>query len=95
MRIKKTQSLCESAPTDPKQASIGIEMHGAIERRKKKEFRRKRENHIGKISLGVNLPQMTQGKTPKVKIELANLFKTEINHIMREFKLRTDDWEDW
>jgi hypothetical protein len=47
------------------------------------------------MSLGINLSQMTQAEMRKVKIGLANLFKTEVNPIMREFKPRTDDWEDW
>jgi hypothetical protein len=31
----------------------------------------------------------------KVKVGLTNLFKTEFNLIMREFKPRIEDWEDW
>jgi hypothetical protein len=47
------------------------------------------------MSLGLNVPQMTQAKMRKVKLGLADLFKTEINPIMREFKSSSGDWEDW
>jgi hypothetical protein len=38
---------------------------------------------------------MTQGEMGNLKVGLADLFKTEINLIMRESKPRTGDWEDW
>jgi hypothetical protein len=31
----------------------------------------------------------------KVEVGLTDLFKTEINPIIREFTPRTDNWEDW
>jgi hypothetical protein len=65
------------------------------ESEKKREFRRKQEEHSDKMSLGVNMPQMSQAKMRKVKLGLADLFKTEISSIMREFKLRINDWEHW
>jgi hypothetical protein len=47
------------------------------------------------MSLGMNMPQMTHAQMRKVKVRLANLFKTEINPIVKEFNPRTGDWEDW
>jgi hypothetical protein len=41
------------------------------------------------------MPQIIQARTWKVKVGLADFFKTEINFIKREFKPRTDDLEDW
>jgi hypothetical protein len=58
-------------------------------------FRRKHEEPRGKMSLGGNMPQITQAEMQKVKIWRADLSKTGINLIMRELKPRTDDWEDW
>jgi hypothetical protein len=95
MRRKKTQNPCEFTPTDPKQASIGIVTRDAIQKRKEKKFRRKHEEHSNKMSLGVNILQMTQAEMRNIKVRLADLFKTEINLIMREFEPRTNDWEDW
>jgi hypothetical protein len=37
---------------------------------------------------------MTQAEMWKVKVRLADLFITEINPIIREFKSRKDNWED-
>jgi hypothetical protein len=62
---------------------------------RKRKFRRKNEEHNDKISVGVNMPQMTQAEIRKVKIGLTDLFKAEINPIMREFKPRPGDWEEW
>jgi hypothetical protein len=47
------------------------------------------------MSIGVNTGQMTQAEMRKVKVGPTDLFKTKVNPIMREFKPRTDDWEDW
>jgi hypothetical protein len=38
---------------------------------------------------------MTQAEIRKVKVGLADLFKANINSIVREFKLGIDDWEHW
>jgi hypothetical protein len=62
---------------------------------RKRRFKRKHEEHNEKKSIRVNAPQMIQAEMSKVKVGLANLFKTEINQIMREFKPRTDNSEDW
>jgi hypothetical protein len=56
-----------------------------------KEFRRQHEECRGKMSLGVNMPPMTQAEMRKANVGLAGLFETEINFIMKEFKPRTDD----
>jgi hypothetical protein len=91
MQRKKTQNPRESIPTDPKQTSIGIGTRGAIQKERQREFRREHEKYSNKMSLGVNKPHMTQTEIRKIKIRLADLFKTEVNLIMREFKPRTDD----
>jgi hypothetical protein len=38
---------------------------------------------------------MTRAEMQKVKIGLADLFKTGTNPIVRKFEPRADDWEDW
>jgi hypothetical protein len=38
---------------------------------------------------------MTQAEMWKVKVGPVELFKTEINPIMREFKPRTNDSNEW
>jgi hypothetical protein len=38
---------------------------------------------------------MTQAAMRKVKIGWADLLKTEINLIVREFKPKINDWENW
>jgi hypothetical protein len=58
---------------------------------RKREFRRKHKEHSDKMSLGVNMLQRTQAEMRKVKVRLADLFKTEINLMKREFTSRTDD----
>jgi hypothetical protein len=58
---------------------------------RKREFKRKHEEYSENMSLGVNMPQMTQAEMRKVKIGLANLSKTEVNLILGEFKPKTDD----
>jgi hypothetical protein len=38
---------------------------------------------------------MSQGETQRVKKGLGHLFKAETNPMMKEFKPRSDDWNDW
>jgi hypothetical protein len=61
---------------------------------RKREFRQKHKEHSDTMSLGVNMPQMTQTEMRKVKVGLADVFKTEINPIMGEVIPRTDDREE-
>jgi hypothetical protein len=46
------------------------------------------------MSLGVDMPQLTQAEMSNVKTGLADFFRTEINLIIGEFKPRTSDWEN-
>jgi hypothetical protein len=59
--------------------------------KRKREFRRKHEEHSDKMSLGANMPQMTQAEIWKIKVGVVDLFKTEFNPVMREFKPRIDN----
>jgi hypothetical protein len=61
---------------------------------RKRKFSRKHEEHSDEMSPRANMPQITQAEMRKVKVGLADLFKTEINSIIREFKPRIDDGED-
>jgi hypothetical protein len=94
MRKRKIQNPRESTPTDSNRQVLELERAVQYKKERKREFRRKHEEHSDKMSLEVNMPQMTQAEMRKVKVGLADLFKTEINPITREFKTRTDDWED-
>jgi hypothetical protein len=38
---------------------------------------------------------MSRAEMRRVKKGLVDLFKTEINPIMKEFEPRSDDWDDW
>jgi hypothetical protein len=95
MRRKEAQNPRESTPTDPKQTNIGIGTLSVIQRKKTRQFRRKHEEKAHKMFFGANKPQMTHAEMRKIKGGLMDLFKTEVNSIMREFKQRTGDSEDW
>jgi hypothetical protein len=55
----------------------------------------KREEHCRNTAQGVNSPQMSQAERRKVKEGRVDLFKTQINPLMKEFQHKPDDWEDW
>jgi hypothetical protein len=96
MRIKRCKPKKPRISANPLQSTpnrqiLKSERAVQYKEERKREFRRKCEEHSDKMSLGVNMPQMTQVEMREVKIGLMDLFKTEINPIMREFKPRTDD----
>jgi hypothetical protein len=62
---------------------------------KRRDFRRKREEHSNNTAFGVNMPQTSQAEMCKVNEGLADLFKTEINPMTKESRPKTNDWEDW
>jgi hypothetical protein len=62
---------------------------------KKREFKQKREEHCSNTMRGVNISQMSQVEMRKVREGLADLFKTMINLLIKEFQLKRNDWEGW
>jgi hypothetical protein len=75
----------------PSRQVLELERAVRYKKERKRKFRRKHKEHSDKMSLEVSMPQMTQEEMLKIKVRLADLFKTEINLIMREFKSRTVD----
>jgi hypothetical protein len=62
---------------------------------KKREFKQKCEEHCSNTMRGVNISQMSQVEMRKVREGLADLFKTMINLLIKEFQLKRNDWESW
>jgi hypothetical protein len=81
--------------TSPNRQEIESERQVQHRDRRKKEFRRKRAEHCRNVSQGVNIPQMSQSEMRKVKEGLVDLFKMEINPMMKELQPKPDDWDDW
>jgi hypothetical protein len=54
-------------------------------------FKRKREEHYDNTARGVNIPQISRAKMRRVKKGFVDLFKTEINPIMKEFVPKSND----
>jgi hypothetical protein len=92
--VKRPRTRANPLQPTPDRQALESEHVVRYKEQRKREFRRKHEEYSDKMSLGVKMPRMTQAEMGKVKTGLANLFKTEINSIMREFKSRADDWKD-
>jgi hypothetical protein len=92
-RCKERRPRIRANPLQPIPNRQVLESECAVQYKeeRKREFRRKRTEYKDKMSLGVNMSQMTQTKMRKVKVGLADLFKIEINPIIRQFKPRTGD----
>jgi hypothetical protein len=59
------------------------------------EFVRKREQYLGLIEQGVNIPHLGRDQMRKIRQGLEALFKSDINPLMDEFQPERDDWDGW
>jgi hypothetical protein len=62
---------------------------------RKKEFRRKLEEHCRDTAHGVNIPQLSQAEMRKIREGLVELFMTIINPMLKELQPEDDDYNDW
>jgi hypothetical protein len=60
-----------------------------------REFRRKWEERCRNTAQAVIISEMSPAEMQKVKEGLVDLFKTEINSLMKEFPLTPNDRENW
>jgi hypothetical protein len=79
----------------PNRQELESERVGRYKEERKRKFIRKHEQHSEKRFLRVTMPEMTRAEMGKAKVGLPDMFKTEINPIIREFKPKADDLEDW
>jgi hypothetical protein len=56
---------------------------------------RKRALLLSQVQSGVNLPPLTAKNKKRLKFALKDLFRAEINPILKEMLPVTDDWESW
>jgi hypothetical protein len=64
-------------------------------RRKRTEFIRKKEQYEKNISRGVNIPQPSAYQMQRAKEGLSDLFRGELNPILKQMMPRTGGQEEW
>jgi hypothetical protein len=65
------------------------------ERITRETFIRKKQEHEGNVSRGVNIPQLNGEQMRHIKSGLSELFKNEINPMITKMMPAEDDWDGW
>jgi hypothetical protein len=61
----------------------------------RREYIKKREECLGMVHRGVNIPQLNKGMIRAIKPGLMELFKFELNPALEEMMPEKDDWDGW
>jgi hypothetical protein len=79
----------------PNRQKVDSERMTQYKEQRKRDLSRKCEEYYRNTARGVNIPQMSQAEMRKVRERLINLFKKEINPMMKEFQSKEDYWDNW
>jgi hypothetical protein len=82
--------VLEALPEEPRSIAVADNKQKRI-----REFKQKLQEHRENTAKGVNIPQINKAEMKKIRERLIDLFKNDLNPLLKEFQPEPDNFDEW